>query len=148
LKIFAICHRCQRHRWCTLSFEYLREFSKKFETALLVNSGAWGKLIHEKKQKSKISWHCPFNPKIFAKLSEIWVGDPRSGIRKKLNPIQSFKKATDPRSVTLGVPYLCWPSTALFIYGKVWTLLSSSGSHSPNEDLTYNLVLVIVYLFF
>jgi hypothetical protein len=22
--------------------------------------GAWGKLIHEKKQKSKISWHCPF----------------------------------------------------------------------------------------
>jgi hypothetical protein len=43
-----------------LSCEYLREFSKKFETALLVNSGAWGKLIHEKKQKSKISWHCPF----------------------------------------------------------------------------------------
>ncbi len=22
---------------------------------------AWGKLIHEKNQKSKISWHCPFN---------------------------------------------------------------------------------------
>jgi hypothetical protein len=62
LKIFAICHRCQRHRWCTLSCEYLREFLKKFETALLVYSGAWGKLIHEKKkQKSKISWHCPFN---------------------------------------------------------------------------------------
>jgi hypothetical protein len=40
-----------------LSCEYLREFSKKFETALLVYSGAWGKLIHEKKQKSKISWH-------------------------------------------------------------------------------------------
>ncbi len=60
LKIFAICHRCQRHRWGTLSCEYLREFSKKFETALLVYSGAWGKLIHEKKQKSKISWHCPF----------------------------------------------------------------------------------------
>jgi hypothetical protein len=33
---------------------------KKFETALLVYSGAWGKLIHEKNQKSKISWHCPF----------------------------------------------------------------------------------------
>ncbi len=24
-------------------------------------SGVWGKLIHEKNQKQKISWHCPFN---------------------------------------------------------------------------------------
>jgi hypothetical protein len=24
-------------------------------------SGTWGKLIHEKNLKSKISWHCPFN---------------------------------------------------------------------------------------
>jgi hypothetical protein len=31
-----------------LSCEYLREFWKKFETALMVYSGAWGKLIHEK----------------------------------------------------------------------------------------------------
>ncbi len=30
-------------------------FAKKFETALMVYSGAWGKLI----QKSKIPWHCP-----------------------------------------------------------------------------------------
>ncbi len=35
--------------------EYFREFSKKFETALTVYSGAWGKLIHEKNQKQKIS---------------------------------------------------------------------------------------------
>ncbi len=34
----------------------------EFETALMVYSGAWGKLIYEKNQKSKISWHCPFNP--------------------------------------------------------------------------------------
>jgi hypothetical protein len=40
--------------------EYLREFSKKFEMALMVYSRAWGKLIHEKNQKAKISWHCPF----------------------------------------------------------------------------------------
>ena len=39
----------------TLSCEYLREFSKTFETTLVVYSGAWGKLIHEKNQKSKIS---------------------------------------------------------------------------------------------
>ncbi len=36
-------------RWCTLSCENLREFSTKFETALMVYSGTWGKLIHEKK---------------------------------------------------------------------------------------------------
>ncbi len=29
--------------------------------AVMVHSGAWGKLIHEKNQMSKISWHCPFN---------------------------------------------------------------------------------------
>jgi hypothetical protein len=52
---FFICHRCQRHRWSTLSCEYLREFSKKFETVLMGYSGAWGKLIDEKNQKQKIS---------------------------------------------------------------------------------------------
>ncbi len=26
----------------------------------MVYSEAWGKLIHEKKRKLKISWHCPF----------------------------------------------------------------------------------------
>jgi hypothetical protein len=31
LKIFSICHRCQRHRWCTLSWDYLCEFSNKLE---------------------------------------------------------------------------------------------------------------------
>ncbi len=55
LKIFSICHR-----WQTLSCVYLREFSKKFETVLMEYSGAGGKLIHEKNQKQKISWHCPF----------------------------------------------------------------------------------------
>ncbi len=43
-----------------MSCEYLREFSKKFETVLMEYSGAGGKLIHEKNQKQKISWHCPF----------------------------------------------------------------------------------------
>jgi hypothetical protein len=31
-----------------------REFSKKFETALMGYSGAWGKLIHEKKTEVEI----------------------------------------------------------------------------------------------
>ncbi len=38
----------------------LREFSKKFETVLMGYSGAGGKLTHEKNQKQKILWHCPF----------------------------------------------------------------------------------------
>jgi hypothetical protein len=42
------------YRWSILSCECLREFSKKFETALLVYSGAWGKLIHEINQMQKI----------------------------------------------------------------------------------------------
>ncbi len=40
---------------CTLTCEYLREFSKKFEIILMLLSGAWGKMIHEKNLKQKIS---------------------------------------------------------------------------------------------
>jgi hypothetical protein len=56
-----ICHRCHWYQWCTLTCEYLREFLKKFEMTLMLLSEAWGKMIHEKKQKHKISWHCPFD---------------------------------------------------------------------------------------
>ncbi len=42
-----------------LGCEYLHKFLKKYETALMGFSGAWGKLIHEKNQKSKISWYSP-----------------------------------------------------------------------------------------
>jgi hypothetical protein len=38
-----------------LTCEYLREFSKKFETVLMGYSGAVGKLIHKRNQKQKIS---------------------------------------------------------------------------------------------
>ncbi len=55
-----ICRRCRWHRWCTLTCEYLCKFSKKFEMILILLSGAWGKVIHEKNLKQKISWHCPF----------------------------------------------------------------------------------------
>ncbi len=55
-----ICRRCRWYRWCTLTCDYLREVSKKFEMVLMQYSGAGGKLIHQKNQKQKISWHCPF----------------------------------------------------------------------------------------
>jgi hypothetical protein len=50
-----ICRRCR----C----EHLREFSKKFETALMVYSGAWGKLIHEKTRSKKSRDTVPLNLK-------------------------------------------------------------------------------------
>ncbi len=59
------------HRWQTLSCKYLRQFSKKFETVLMEYSGARGKLIHEKNQKQKISWHCPC--KLFVLRQKIGV---------------------------------------------------------------------------
>ncbi len=34
----------------------------------MVYSGAWGKLIHEKNQKQKISWHFPFKAWFFCIL--------------------------------------------------------------------------------
>ncbi len=37
----------------TLTCEYLRAFSKKFEMILMLLSGAWGKMIHEKNLKQK-----------------------------------------------------------------------------------------------
>jgi hypothetical protein len=52
--------QCRWYRWCTLTCNYLREFSKKFLTILIRYSGARRKLIDEKNQKQKISWHCPF----------------------------------------------------------------------------------------
>jgi hypothetical protein len=38
-----------------LTCEYLRKFSEKFEMILMLLSGAWGKVIHEKNLKQKIS---------------------------------------------------------------------------------------------
>ncbi len=52
---FAAGVGCRWYRWCTLTCEYLREFSKKFEMVLMGYSGAGGKLIHEKKTRSKKS---------------------------------------------------------------------------------------------
>jgi hypothetical protein len=49
---WQICHWCQR---CTLSCEYFRELSNKFEPALIGYSGAWGKMFHEKKTWSRKS---------------------------------------------------------------------------------------------
>ena len=43
-------------------------------------SGAGGKLIHEKNQKQKISWHCPFKSiafpcKIYIRISNFFLNN-------------------------------------------------------------------------
>jgi hypothetical protein len=38
----------------TLTCEYIREFSTKFELILMFFSGSWEKMIHEKNLKQKI----------------------------------------------------------------------------------------------
>ncbi len=50
---WQICHLCQQHWWCTLTCEYVREFSKKFETVLMGYSGAGGEMIHKKTRSKK-----------------------------------------------------------------------------------------------
>jgi hypothetical protein len=53
-------------------YEYLHEFAKKFETALLVFSGTWGNSLKKKKTlKSKISWHSPFKLSSFYRIKRV-----------------------------------------------------------------------------
>ncbi len=54
-------NRCRWYRWCALTYEYLREFSKKFETVLMEYSGAGGKLIHQKTRSKKSLDTVPLN---------------------------------------------------------------------------------------
>ncbi len=52
----------------------------------MVYSGAWEKLIHEKNQKSKISWHCPFNLCISSEKSPLsLVNKLRSVLSQKVS---------------------------------------------------------------
>ncbi len=60
-------------------------------------SGAGGKLIHEKNQKSKILWHCPFKVCPLPSLHPASTGDLKeagTGIRpfvgKGLHPIREM----------------------------------------------------------
>ncbi len=62
---------CRWYRWCTLTCEYLRQFSKQFETVFMEYSGAGGKLIHEKKTRSKTSRDTvPLTPIIVVSILE------------------------------------------------------------------------------
>ncbi len=93
---FFICHRCQQHRWSTLSCEYHREFSKKFETALMVYSGAWGTLIHEKTRSRKSRGTVPLS----SLQNNTWNGS--ASICWERGMSQNFRK----EKTTFGIVFL------------------------------------------
>ncbi len=55
----------QRQRWCTLSYEYLREFSKKFERPKLYTQGLGGNWFMKKNKSRKSLDPVPLNNKTF-----------------------------------------------------------------------------------
>jgi hypothetical protein len=95
-----ICRRCRWNRWCTLTCEYLREFPKKFEMTLTLFSGAWGKAIHEKNLKKKISWHCPFNRGKWEKCRQpdhIYIGPllcTLRNVKQRILPFFNVRRST------------------------------------------------------
>ncbi len=95
-----ICRRCRWNRWCTLTCEYFREFPKKFEMTLMLFSGAWGKVIHEKNLKQKISWHCPFNRGKWEKCRQpdhIYIGPllcTLRNIKQRILPFFNVRRST------------------------------------------------------
>ncbi len=105
-------HRCQRHRWCTLSCEFLRDISKKFETALMVYWGAVGKLIHEK--KLNISWHCPIKDEEQAKIE--WGINP--GINFKF---QNFNKISFCPITYFAKIWKAWKMPSFFLFYSIIT---------------------------
>jgi hypothetical protein len=80
-QIVSICHKCQRHQWCTLSCE----FSNKFESALLEYSRAWGKLIYEKTWRRKSSGIVPSNYKLNQRKENYEVR--RLSVSKRVFPV-------------------------------------------------------------
>ncbi len=60
-KICCRCCRCRWYGWCTLTCEYLCEFSKKFETVLGGNSGAGGNWFMKKTRSKKSRDTVPLN---------------------------------------------------------------------------------------
>ncbi len=74
---YCICHRCQS-LGDTGGAPWFANISTcfwtKFRMILMLFSEDWGKMIHEKNLKQKISWHCPLN-KYLSCLSTVLHGN-------------------------------------------------------------------------
>ncbi len=99
----AILHLCHWHRWCTLTCEDLREFSKKFEMTLMLFSRAWGKAIHEKTWSKKSRDTVPLKDNVTV---IIVLGFPSCQVKKLLR--RYFKTFKEPRNRFQGKRLLSW----------------------------------------
>jgi hypothetical protein len=97
---------------------------RKNWNALMLFSGAWGKVIHGKNLKQKLSWHCPFKcrygayqvmKKKFAKDKQAKQANLRQRMRelKKVFQIvcqiKPFKGTVRPDWICMRVVPLDWP---------------------------------------
>ncbi len=76
---FFIFHQCLRQWWCTVSCEYLGEFSKNSKRP----SGLGGNWFIK---KVEISWHCPFNHGGTVLFLNAWSDSLKELYRKKNVP--------------------------------------------------------------
>ncbi len=137
LQIFSICHWCRWHRWQTLSCEYLREFSKKFETVLKEYSGAGGNWFMKRTRSKKSRDTVPLRlltmfPKLNLPLLNqnrddliAWRMDWRRSPEAKSHnfTVQSFKSAS---SASCSVVFCCHYFKKRIEY---WTVDTRVNSH-------------------
>ncbi len=123
LNIFSISHRCRWHRWCTLSREYLREFSKKFEKAVLVYSDAWGKLIHEKTRSRKSRDTVPLMQYFYTRTYYICKNNASCTLLFKLSKIDKRKRGARYFALVFVAFQLPWNLLLIFADFLIFLLL-------------------------
>ncbi len=69
-------------------------------------SGAGGKLIHEKNQKQKISWHCPFKKKVSYSIVPVQFYNDSCGKYIAARKVQNYGTADPDRIQENGY----WPN--------------------------------------
>ncbi len=85
-----------------MTFEYLREFAKKFEMILMLLSRTCGMMIQEKKPEAKISLHCPFSVRIPVSR-KIRVGDYSKAKFRKYKLLEDSKLRKNHKKIALSL---------------------------------------------
>ncbi len=140
LKVFSICHRCRWRRWQTLSCEYLREFSKKFEAALIINQRLGGNWFKKKTRSKKFRDTVPLKNRVSGNKwhpNQLWklykagcIADPFIRREMQLSQRQDVllrsrecqeerqKKVSRAHSFSRALQDMC--SKCMFSKQKVW----------------------------
>ncbi len=111
--------------WCTLSCEYLRKFSKKIETALMIYSVAWGKLFMKKTRSRKSRDTGPLN---VAELFTSFLDTTRPELRGKWKLNRDYERKLAARRLRgrLGKHMEAPPPSAAVVYWSEATTLAAS----------------------